>query len=82
MEGSTQFVNFMTSGAGVLVLNRGHLSHYGEYVLSSTLWINSTFIAIVLRDCDAAFQYHGLFSIILWLGCWYTYMSPSDKKSV
>ena len=26
-EGSTQIVDFMTSGAGVLVLGRGHKSH-------------------------------------------------------
>ena len=27
-EGSTKIVNFMTPGAGVLVLGRGHISHY------------------------------------------------------
>ena len=26
-EGSTEIVNFMTPGAGVLVLGRGHISH-------------------------------------------------------
>ena len=26
-EGSTKIVNFMTPGAGVLVLERGHISH-------------------------------------------------------
>ena len=26
-EGSTQIVNFMTLGAGVLMLGRGHISH-------------------------------------------------------
>ena len=26
-EGSTKIVNFMTPGAGVLVLGRGHISH-------------------------------------------------------
>ena len=54
-EGSTEIVNFMTPGAGVLVLGSGHISHYSEYVLSSTLSIYSTFIAIVLRDYDAAY---------------------------
>ena len=54
-EGSSQIVNFMTPGAGVLMLGRGHISHYSEYVLSSTLSIYSTLIAIVLRDYDAAF---------------------------
>ena len=54
-EGSSQIVNFMTPGAGVLMLGHGHISHYSEYVLSSTLSIYSTLIAIVLRDYDAAF---------------------------
>ena len=39
-------------------VNRGHITHYSEYVLSSTLSIYSTLIAIVLRDYDAAFRYH------------------------
>ena len=52
--GSSQIVNFMTPGAGVLMLGHGHISHYSEYVLSSTLSIYSTLIAIVLRDDDAA----------------------------
>ena len=49
---------FTQIGAGVLMLGRGHIS-YSEYVLSSTLSIYSTLIAIVLRDYDAAFLYHG-----------------------
>ena len=36
------------------MLGRGHISHFSEYVLSSTLSIYSTLIAIVFRDCDAA----------------------------
>ena len=48
----------MTPGAGVLMLGYGHLSHYSEYAVSSTLSIYSTLIAIVLRDYDAAFRYH------------------------
>ena len=57
-EGSTKIENFMTPGAGVLMLWRGHISNYSEYVVSSTLSICSTLIAIVLRDYDAAFLYH------------------------
>ena len=57
-ERSTKIVNFMTPGAGVLMLGHGHISHYSEYVISSTLSIYSTLIAIVLRDNDAAFLYH------------------------
>ena len=57
-EGSTKIISFITPGAGVLVLGRGHISHYSEYALSSTLSIYSTLIAIVLRDCDADFLCH------------------------
>mgnify|MGYP003691389517 CR=1 FL=1 len=56
-KGSTKIVNFMTPGAGVM-LGCGHISHYSEYVVSSTLSIYSTLVAIVLRDYDAAFLYH------------------------
>ena len=57
-EGSTKIVNFITPGAGVLVLGHGHISHYSDYVVSSTLSTYSTLIAIMLRDYDAAFLYH------------------------
>ena len=43
-EGCTKIVNFMTAGARVLVLGRGHISHLETYILS----IYSTLIAIVL----------------------------------
>ena len=56
---STQIVNFMTPGAGFLMLGRGHRRHYSEYVLTLTLLIYNTLIAIVLKDFDAAFLYHG-----------------------
>ena len=55
-EGSTKIVNIMTPRAVVVMLGCGHICHYSEYVLSSTLSIYSTFIAIVLRDNDAAFN--------------------------
>ena len=57
-EGSTKFVNFHTPGAGVLMFGRGHISLYTEYVVSSTLSIYFTLIALVLRDYEAAFLYH------------------------
>ena len=57
-EGSTKIVNLNTPMAEVLMLGCGHISHFSEYVLSSTLSICSTLIAIVLRDYDAAFRYH------------------------
>ena len=47
-EGSTKIVNFMNPGAGVLMLGRGHISYYNEYVVSSTLSIYSTSIAIMM----------------------------------
>ena len=46
-EGSTKFVNLMTPGAGGFI-TCGHISHYSEYALSSTLSIYSILIAIVL----------------------------------
>ena len=58
-EGYTKIVNLMTPGAGVLMLGRGHISHYSEDVLLYfTLSIYNTLIAIVLKDYDAAFLYH------------------------
>ena len=80
IEMSTKIVNFITPRAGVLVFGHGHISDYLEYVLSSTLSIYNTLIAIVLRDYDAVFRYHHWFSFILWWGCWYTNMSSSDKN--
>ena len=47
-EGSTKFVNLMTPGAGGFMITCGHISHYSEYALSSTLSIYSILIAIVL----------------------------------
>ena len=57
-EGSTKIVIFMTPGAGVLMLGRGHIN--SEYVVSSTCTLSIYFplIAIVLKDFDAAFLYH------------------------
>ena len=57
-EGSTKIVNFNTPMSEVLMLGRGHISHFSDYVLSSTLSIYSTLIAIVLRDYEAVFRYH------------------------
>ena len=38
-----------------------HISHYSEYVFSSSLSIYFTLIAIVLKDYDAAFLYNFFF---------------------
>ena len=56
-EGSTKIVNFNTPMAEVLMSGRGHISHFSEYVVSSTLSIYSTLIAIVLRDYDAFYLF-------------------------
>ena len=45
-EGSTKIIILMNPRAGVLVLGRGHIRHYSEYVVSSTLSIYSTLVAI------------------------------------
>ena len=57
-EGSTKIVNFMTPGAGILMLRCGYISHYSACVISPTLSMYSTLIANVLRNYDAAFLYH------------------------
>ena len=57
-EGSTIILHNMTLGEGVLMLGCCHISQYSEYVVSSTLSIYSTLIAIVLMDYDDAFLYH------------------------
>ena len=56
-EGSTKIVNFMTPRAGVLMLGLDiyNISHYSEYVLSSSLSVYFTLIAIVLKDYNVAF---------------------------
>ena len=41
----------MTPGAGVLMLRRDHISHYGEYAIS----LLDTLIDIIFRDYYAAF---------------------------
>ena len=56
-EGSTKIVNIMTPGVGVLMVGHGHIRHHSEYILTSTLSIYFTLIAIVLKDYDAAFLY-------------------------
>ena len=51
-------------------VRRGHISHYSEDALSSTLSINNTLIAIVLRDYDAAYLFDRWFSFILRFQIW------------
>ena len=68
-EGSAKIVNIITIGAGGLMLRRSYMSHYSEYsALSSTLSIYSTFIAIVLRDYDAALLFDRRFLIFSMMG--------------
>ena len=55
--GSAKIINFITIGAGVLVLGRGSIIHYSEYALSSTLSINITLIDIVSRDYNMLLSY-------------------------
>ena len=57
-EGSTKVVNFMTPGVGVLMLGRCHISQHSEYLLSCTLSIYLTLIAIMLMDYGASILYH------------------------
>ena len=57
-EGCTKNLNFMSNGAGALVLGCGHLGHCSEYVLSSTLSVYSHWL-----NYYAAYLYH----------CWYIF---------
>ena len=57
-EGSTKNVNIMTHGDGVLMQGHGHISHYCEYALSSTISIYGILIAIVLWNYNAPFPCH------------------------
>ena len=54
-EGSAKIVNFITIGAGGLMLGRGYMS---EYALSSTLSIYITLIDIIWREYKATFLCH------------------------
>ena len=54
-EGSTKIVNFMTSGVGVLVLGRGHISHivimhyfFKNLLLSSQAEIRQTKYVVMM----------------------------------
>ena len=64
-EGFTKIESFMPPGAGILVLGHGHISHYSEYVFTSSLSIFFTLIAIVFKDYDAAFLYNCCFLFII-----------------
>ena len=57
-EGSTKIIILMTPGAGVLLLGHGHISHYSEYALYSTLSICDEVIAIALRVYKHVFLFH------------------------
>ena len=54
-EGSTKIVNFMTPGAGVLVLARGHINHivkmyyfFKNLLLYSHAWIRQTKYRVIM----------------------------------
>ena len=49
--------NFMIPRAGVVMLGRGRISHFSEYVLFSTLSIYNILIDIVLRDYGAVYLF-------------------------
>ena len=55
-EGSTKIVNFMESVAGICIVGCGHLSHFSDYELSSTLSIYSILVAILFRELMLLFQ--------------------------
>ena len=80
-EGSTKTVNFLTPSAELDVIGRCHVRYIGEYAISSTLWIYTIFIVIVLSDYNAAFLCHCWFLFILIWACCYANRTPTDKVS-
>ena len=56
--GFDKIVNLFTIGAWGLMLGHCYISHYSEYVFSSTPYIYITLIAIVLREYNTAFLCH------------------------
>ena len=40
-EGSTKIINFMTPGAGVLMLGRGHISHIVKCIISLKIYFST-----------------------------------------
>ena len=51
----------MTPGVGVLMLGHDHISHYSEYVVSSTLSIYSTLVAIMMLLSYTIVDFHLFF---------------------
>ena len=82
IEGSTKIVNFMTPRAGVL-MSGVTICHYSEYVLSFTLSIYSTLIAIVLFIMMLlTYSIRSLIFQLFYDGAVDIHLSLSDKKSV
>ena len=57
-EGSTKIVTIMTPRAGFLMLGLGHISHYSDNVVSSTLLIYSTLVAIMMLLSYTIIDFH------------------------
>ena len=59
-EGSAKIANFISIGAGGLMLGRGYISHYSvnmHYLLLYQYTGYITMIAVVLSEYNAAFLY-------------------------
>ena len=57
-EGSTKIVKIMTPRAGFLMLGLGHISHYSDNVVSSTLLIYRTLVAIMMLLSYTIIDFH------------------------
>ena len=57
-EGSTKIVKIMTPRAGFLMLGLGHISHYSDNVVSSTLLIYITLVAIMMLLSYTIIDFH------------------------
>ena len=72
-EGSTKIVNFMTPRVVVLMLGCGHICHYSEYVLSSTLSIYS-------GSCARAWPYIKTYSENAFISLKIFFFTPRHKS--
>ena len=59
-EGSAKIVNFITIGAGGLMLGRGCISHYSEYGLSYTL---SIYIILIVKWMYATLDFYLFYDV-------------------
>ena len=80
-KGYSKIVNFMSHGAGVLMLWRDHLSHYSEYALYSTPSTYNTLFVVVLKNI-MLFSCAIVHFYLFYNGAVYANISLSEKSLI